>query len=210
VKSTRGGSAGAIWPVANLPGAAVHSALRDASVVWGMPSPAAAPPSPAAAPAPARGQVILFLLLFIPVCLAMTAYGGSVIARVARMERTYGRTGAVVTGSRLETMPCGGTCRGGPSYRPRVTYRYVVDGTIYTSEQVTSLNEAGSASWASGLLDYYAMPHGPMAHYDPANPAAAYLQASRTWPYWLIALAPLGVGLVFGAVLLRRARAPAA
>ena len=153
-----------------------------------------------------RAQLTTLLVLFLPVTLACTAYGLTYVRRAARATEGSGAiTGQVLT-TQLETLPCPGMCKGGPRYRPRITYRYEVLGNVYHGVRATSLGESGSASWATGMLERYRSGAATTVHYDPAHPEQAWLEASATWPYWVLATVPLAVVLLFAAVLARGAQ----
>lgn len=155
-------------------------------------------------PPPKRAPVAIFLLLFVPICLAVAAWSAGPIRAVARLERQYRQTEGQILGGRIETLPCRRTCRSGPSYRPHVAYRYLVGGREYHSERTTSLGESGSSGWAAGVLEAQLARRTAVVRYDPARPSAAYLEPSRTWPYWLLATVPLAITLVLAGAMWHR------
>lgn len=164
------------------------------------------PPLPATIPRMAlskRAQVTTLLVVFLPVTLACTAYGLSYVRRVARLAEGSSAIPGQLLATRLESMPCPGMCKGGPSYRPRVAYQYEVLGRVFHGDRVTSLNESGSASWAANLLDRYRSGAATVVHFDPAHPDQAWLEDSATWAYWLIATVPLAVVLLFAVAMAR-------
>ena len=150
-----------------------------------------------------RAQLTTFLVLFLPVALACTAYGLTYVRRAARATEGSGTIPGQVLTTRLETLPCPGMCKGGPSYRPRISYQYEVLGNVYHGERVTSLGESGSASWAAGVLERYRSGAATTVHYELAHPEQAWLEASATWPYWVLETVPLAVVLLFAAVMAR-------
>ena len=143
--------------------------------------------------APARTPVGIFLILLVPLSLAATVFAASPIREAARRERTTRSTSGEIVSTRVETMPCSGACKGGPGYRPRVLYRYAVDGRAYASERVTSLDDVGSMRWASQVAERYVPHRQAVVHYSPTAPAQAYLEASPTRWLWLLATVPLGL-----------------
>jgi hypothetical protein len=120
------------------------------------------------------------------------------------MQRQYWQTEGQILGGRIETLPCRRTCRSGPSYRAHVRYRYVVGGRAYLSERITSLGESGSSGWAASMLEKHLARRTAVVRYDPARPSAAYLEPSRTWPYWLVATVPLAITLGLAGAMWRR------
>ena len=150
-----------------------------------------------------RTQLTTLLVLVLPVTLACAAYGLSDVRRVARLTEGSGTIPGQVLSTRLETLPCAGMCKGGPSYRPRVAYRYEVLGSVHHGERVTSLGEGGSASWAAGVLERYRSGATTTVHYDLAHPEQAWLEDSATWAYWVLATVPLAVVLAFAVAIAR-------
>ena len=64
----------------------------------------------------------------------------------------------------------------GPSYRPEVTYRYLVGGAQYTSQRLAPLTESASRRWAQSVIDRYPVGKSLTAWYDPKHPANAIIE----------------------------------
>lgn len=74
----------------------------------------------------------------------------------------------------------------GGNYQPKVTYTYTVDGVAYRSDRWTYSTEGQKRSVAERTLA--TVPDDVTVHYDPADPAQAYLQTnSPTIGYALLA-----------------------
>lgn len=157
---------------------------------------------------PARTPVGTFLILLLPLSLAATVWAGRTIREAARRERTSRQTSGEIISTRVETMPCYGTCKGGPGYRPRVLYRYAVDGRTYNSERVTSLGDVGSIGWATTVANRYGPHQAAVVHYSPAAPAEAYLESSPMKWLWLLATVPLGLTCCLAGAMWHRNRRP--
>ncbi len=61
------------------------------------------------------------------------------------------------------------------SYLPVINYSYHVDGTLYTSERVTPLDEDRSEEWARGVLATYEIEETYTGYYNPLLPSDAFL-----------------------------------
>jgi hypothetical protein len=148
----------------------------------------------------------IFLSLFTPIALG-AAYVGSrdILRERALVARAATTTGAVIETQLIE-QPCSGVCKSGPTYRPRVAFRYAARGVPLFGSQVTSLGESGTSSWAEALLRRYKSGQQVTVYYDTADPAVAWLERSALWPQWLIAIAPMLVVGVFGVALGARRR----
>ena len=153
---------------------------------------------------PVRTPVGIFLILLLPLSLAATVFAAMPIREAARRERTSLQTSGEVVSTRVETMPCYGACKGGPGYRPRVLYRYAVDGRAYTSERVTSLDDVGSMRWASQVAERYVPRQQVVVRYSPTTPAQAYLEASPTRWLWLLATVPLALTCCLAGAMWRK------
>ena len=124
--------------------------------------------------------------------------GGGYVRTAARM-RGYGTTRGHVLARGI--VPTGGETR---SYRPKVTYRYAVDGVEHTSDKVTYAIRGVAMDKARRQLD--AIPDDVEVHYDPFNPGEAYLEKHTPGlGYGIvglgIALGLLGFLLLFAAIL---------
>jgi len=91
--------------------------------------------------------------------------------------RSFETTRGTVTGREVGLSP-GATKREalwgkGGSYRPVVTYTYVVDGVTYTSDRWRYVTEGLKRRVAEEVIA--AVPDVVDVHYDPAAPQQAYL-----------------------------------
>ena len=80
----------------------------------------------------------------------------------------------------------------GTSFRPVVTYQYIVAGTPYTSQRLAPLTESYSRSWAQNVIDRYPTGKSLTAWYDPKHPGNAIIE--RRFSY--IPLIIIGVMVV--------------
>ena len=159
--------------------------------------------APPAVP-PVKIPVGAFLILFLPLSLAASIWAAGSIREAARRERGTRQTAGEIISSRVEALPCYGTCKGGRSYRPRVSYRYTIDGRPYTSERVTPLGDAGRFAWAANVVSKYPPRQSAVVHYNPAEPGFAYLEASPMWSRWLLATVPLALTCCFAGAMWER------
>lgn len=155
---------------------------------------------------PVKIPVGAFLILFLPLSLAASIWSAGSIREAARRERGTRQTAGEIISSRVEALPCYGTCKGGRSYRPRVSYRYTIDGRPYTSERVTPLGDAGRFAWAANVVSKYPPRQSAVVHYNPAEPGFAYLEASPMWSRWLLATVPLALTFCFAGAMWERNR----
>jgi hypothetical protein len=92
--------------------------------------------------------------------------------------------------------------KGGTSYRPIVTYAYLVGGRAYSSTSVTVINVSRSRSWAVGIVSRYPVGSRTTAYIDPSAPAHAYLVHEVS----LLPLLFVAIPFVFGAIVVLSAR----
>jgi hypothetical protein len=79
----------------------------------------------------------------------------------------------------------------GGGWRPKVTYTYTVGGVSYTSDKSTYAHRGLRKSLAEQQLA--AIPEQVVVHYDPAEPATAFLERHNPkLGYWLV-----GFGILF-------------
>lgn len=79
--------------------------------------------------------------------------------------------------------------RNGPSYAPRVTYRYTVGGHEYVQNRVTPLSESRGGQWAWDVIARYHPGQATTAWYDPSSPDRAYLlHEASILPYLFVVL----------------------
>ncbi|HEX6533920.1 MAG TPA: DUF3592 domain-containing protein [Gemmatimonadaceae bacterium] len=82
-----------------------------------------------------------------------------------------------------------GGSRNGPTYAPRVMYRYMVSGHEYVQSRVTPLSESRGGRWAWDVIARYHPGQPTTAWYDPSRPERAYLLHEWTMlPFIFIAL----------------------
>jgi uncharacterized protein DUF3592 len=142
--------------------------------------------------------MIAYGIALLVVSLGAILAGGGYVRTAARMTG-YGTTrGRVLT---RDIVPTGGETR---SYRPKVTYRYAVEGVEHTSDKITYAIRGVAMDKARRQLD--AIPDDVDVHYDPLNPGEAYLEKhTPRLGYWIVALGIvlglLGFLLLFAAIL---------
>lgn len=64
----------------------------------------------------------------------------------------------------------------GTTYRPIVTYQYMVAGTTYTSQRLAPLTVSASRTWAQSVADRYPAGKSLTAWYDPKHPTNAIIE----------------------------------
>lgn len=96
----------------------------------------------------------------------------------------------------------------GRNYLPHVKYTYTVDGKEYTNDQVYVIRRTGNlADAVRKLVD--GLPDPVPVHYNPRNPAEAWLIANSWATYWLlIAVVVLALFLGLGKILVALTAAP--
>jgi hypothetical protein len=71
------------------------------------------------------------------------------------------------------------------TFLPRVKYRYVVNGTEYVGDQCYLIRGSGGLE-RQVLKLVNDLPETLPVHYDPANPAQAYLLVNPLSTYWIL------------------------
>ena len=119
----------------------------------------------------------------------MAIYAGVQIRRDTSQKSTWSTT----QGKLLKRgIAPGSSAGGGPVYNADIQYSYTVDGKELTARQMFSgKGEGYDAGTMKNKVD--ALPDNPEVHYDPKNPAEAYLLLSASWQSLL--------ALIFGALL---------
>ena len=81
---------------------------------------------------------------------------------------------------------------GPPAYRfePKATYLYEVNGTKFEGHQIRYSTRVGDKEYAQAMVD--ALPDIVTVHYNPENPAEAYLYPDS----WVPPVVTVAVGLV--------------
>jgi hypothetical protein len=121
--------------------------------------------------------------------------GGYYVRTAVRM-RGYGTTRGHVL-ERDVVMTAGGET---PRWRPKVTYRYAVEGVEHTSDKITYAIRGTTRESARQQLD--AIPDEVEVFYDPYDPGEAYLEKHTPGlGYWFVALG-IALGLLGLLVLL--------
>lgn len=92
-----------------------------------------------------------------------------------------------------------GASRAGRYFEPKIKYTYTVDGKGYTGDRLGPAVAAYGEAQAKALVAE--LPEQVQVHYNPQNPAEAFLQATSYLPAILALLGGLG-SLLVGAVLL--------
>jgi Protein of unknown function (DUF3592) len=132
------------------------------------------------------------------------------VAQVRAAKHHLVVTGEVLS-SEVERLADTGTRIGEPTtytYRPRVRYRYTVDGTGRTGTQVTLLDESASEAWASDISGQFRPGDQVPVHYDPLRPEHSYLipGGADFLPWVLVTIGGLPYVFAIGAWWRRRAR----
>jgi hypothetical protein len=121
----------------------------------------------------ALGGVLLLLPLLLLPLIVLWFAGRGVLEEHSRLER-YRSVPAVVLGATIERRP-GKAAQSGPTYVPRVVYRYLVDGRAYLGQQVSPREVGGTEGWARRHAAEYHAGQRVSAYYDPAAPDRAFL-----------------------------------
>lgn len=158
------------------------------------------------ASAGARLPGLALLLVCLPLTLFALGFGVPRLLDIRRAEAGTRTTIGIVESASVEALPCFGMCKGGPSFRPQVSYRYEVGGRAYPSGAVTSTNDAGSASWAADIVERHPPRSRTVVHYRPTDPAVAYLEPMRPWRAWTLVILPLVIASAFGVAMARANR----
>lgn len=87
--------------------------------------------------------------------------------------------------------------RNGPTYSPRVTYHYAVNGVAYTASSVTPLGESRGGRWAWDVAARYTPGERTTAWYDPARPERAYLLHEWSALPWVVVVFPMALIALF-------------
>ncbi len=83
---------------------------------------------------------------------------------------------AYVVASRVASSSSGSGTNRTTSYRPEITYRYIVDGREYTSRTYHFMGIGqGSHAAAAGIVNRYPVGGKVTAYYDPQRPSVAIL-----------------------------------
>jgi len=83
--------------------------------------------------------------------------------------------------------------KGSTTYRPVITYRYVVDGVEHTSDRLSGAVITHGRSWAQGRCDAYPVGSEVTVYYNPRDPAKAVLESGMQWSSLLFVA--IGAGL---------------
>lgn len=86
----------------------------------------------------------------------------------------------------------------GDTYRARIEYAYVVEGTRFTGDRVCAGDQllSGSVSGANKVLARYPVGTEVPAAYDPADPASSLLEPGSAGTAWILtALGTLFAGI---------------
>lgn len=84
--------------------------------------------------------------------------------------------------------------------KPRIKYRYEVNGKTYVSSNVTPIGKAGSR-WTERMMQKYRKEQIVEAFYDPSDPSKAFLEKKYFfWPYsyFLISMPFFGIAISMG------------
>jgi len=150
--------------------------------------------------------IVLFLIFWWGAIGTIMFFVARDAMRGHRAAKTFATAAATVVESRVEQHS---GSEGGPTYSPRIIYRYQVGGRWYTSNRYEFAQwSTSSSSRAKRIVGKYPPGAQVVAHYDPADPSTACLRVgvpSMTWllvvffqPFILIGLG-VPVWLVAGA-----------
>ncbi|MCB9831090.1 MAG: DUF3592 domain-containing protein [Planctomycetes bacterium] len=103
---------------------------------------------------------------------------------------------AVVVDAALESYTTGSGGSGSRSYRPRVSFAYVVDGLERRSSRITPSDRGGSRDWAEKVLREHPVGTKTRCWVPEGEPDQAYLLRETSWK----PPAGLGVGLLVALV----------
>ena len=135
------------------------------------------------------GITVFIMIVFFAAGIGISIWGWSVLQN-ARVSETWPTTdGEILTSNvRIDNDD------DGTSYFGDVTFRYVVDDVVYTSDSV-SFGQYGSSNrgHAEEIVARYPTGNGVTVHYDPADPETAVLEPGVTWSSYFI----LAMGAVF-------------
>jgi hypothetical protein len=92
--------------------------------------------------------------------------------------------------------------KGGPSYRPVVTYQYAVNGRRYASSAVNVIPVSRSYGWAQSMSTRFVPGATTTAYVNPADPTRSYLVHEIS----LLPLCITVIPVVFGAIFLYGSR----
>ncbi len=121
----------------------------------------------------ALGGVLLLLPMLLLPLIVLWFAGRGVLEEHSRLER-YRPVTALVLATAVERRP-GSSPHSGPSYVPRVLYRYLVDGRVYEAQAVTPRDIGGTEGWARRHSAAYRVGERVTAYYDPQAPGHAFL-----------------------------------
>lgn len=134
------------------------------------------------------GITVFIMVLFLAAGIGISIWGWSVLQN-ARVSESWPVTDGEILSSNVRV----DSDEDGTSYFGDVTFRYVVNDVVYTSDTV-SFGQYGSSDrdLAESIVSRYPADNGVTVHYDPADPETAVLEPGVTWSSYLM--------LAFGAV----------
>lgn len=138
-----------------------------------------------------RGMPWAFLLPFAPVAIGARVVAGSELRAIARAEADVVPVSGVVLASRVETLPCYGTCKGGPQYRPAVAVTYERAGQAETTYTVTARGAAGSSAWAASAVGRYPVGGATTVQVPRDRARRAFLESEPRGGLYALLLIPL-------------------
>ena len=135
------------------------------------------------------GITVFLMLVFLAAGIGISIWGWSVL-QDARVSESWPVTDGEILSSNVRI----DNDDDGTAYFGDVTFRYVVDDVVYTSDTV-SFGQYGSSnrSHAEGIVTRYPTGNGVTVHYDPADPETAVLEPGVTWSSYFM----LAMGVVF-------------
>ncbi len=156
-------------------------------------------PLPGAEARSSKGLGILTLAMFAAGIFLM-AWGGNELKR-AYESRSWPNTPGTITSAYIQkSHHRSSEGHSTTSYTPKVGYRYIVEGKIYTCDRIAFGGKSGGKrSKAKAVVDEYPSGRQVTVYYNPRDPKIAVLKAGFSWGAILVALAGVvffGVGIL--------------
>ena len=130
-----------------------------------------------------------FTLIFMGVGIALSLWGWNTLQN-AQTSESWPTTVGQVLSSNVRT----DNDDDGTSYFGDVTFSYVVDDLLYSSDNVSfGQYGSGNRSHAQGIVDRYPEGSRVTVYYDPADAETAVLEPGVTWSSYML----VGMGALF-------------
>jgi hypothetical protein len=138
------------------------------------------------------GCVAAFLSIFVAVGTGLMA------VQVYRLT-TWRAVPALVLSTDIQTVR---GSKGGSTYRPTATYRYVINGDTVIGNGIMPISVSAGYSWAQKIESRYVPGRYTTAYVDPRHPGNSFLLHEAT----LMPVIFIGLPLIFGVVLVSMSR----